>query len=295
MDTVVLVIRVVSVLPVVRMVISGTEEKACLYVTSQKPVNSTGGGSIPSCNAVVMRGNNTLASFFLVCFWFWYALRAYYCWSGMACNLRLTNAVFRARRRNSSRIKKLIINHWKLGREVLLSFSLSIHIHFSVLSSKKKKKKRQQRRLQCDTHPTAPQRPPWSKSLIGFQFLFPTLAWLLSDIDIDNPGTLLRIALVLNLHYYYYVLLLLLSPVCMILIPHPSSKPAKHRNRPKRDQKGGSTLWTCVRVKLCPPKFFFLLRTGIDFSFFFFGFFLFLFSYFYFFLKKMEQFAGCAR
>ena len=140
MDTVVLVIRVVSVLPVVRMVISGTEEKACLYVTSQKPVNSTGGGSIPSCNAVVMRGNNTLASFFLVCFWFWYALRAYYCWSGMACNLRLTNAVFRARRRNSSRIKKLIINHWKLGREVLLSFSLSIHIHFSVLSSKKKKK-----------------------------------------------------------------------------------------------------------------------------------------------------------
>lgn len=280
MDTVVLVIRVVSVLPVVRMVISGTEEKACLYVTSQKPVNSTGGGSIPSCNAVVMRGNNTLASFFLVCFWFWYALRAYYCWSGMSCNLRLTNAVFRARRRNSSRIKKLIINHWK-GKS--FSRSLFQSTSTSPCCPQKKKKKRQQRRLQCDTHPTAPQRPPWSKSLIGFQFLFPTLAWLLSDIDIDNPGTLLRIALVLNLHYYYYVLLLLLSPVCMILIPHPSSKPAKHRNRPKRDQKGGSTLWTCVRVKLCPPKFFFLLRTGIDFSFFFFGFFLFLFSYFYFF------------
>ena len=286
MDTVVLVIRVVSVLPVVRMIISGTEEKACLYVTSQKPVNSTGGGSIPSCNAVVMRGNNTLASFFLVCFWFWYALRAYYCWSGMACNLRLTNAVFRARRRNSSRTKKLIINHWKgksFSRSLFQSTSTSPCCPQKKKKKKKKKKQQQRRRLQCDTHPTAPQRPPWSKSLIGFQFLFPTLAWLLSDIDIDNPGTLLRIALVLNLHYYYYVLLLLLSPVCMILIPHPSSKPAKHRNRPKRDQKGGSTLWTCVRVKLCPPKFFFLLRTGIDFSFFLFflfGFFLFLFSYF---------------
>ena len=138
MDTVVLVIRVVSVLPVVRMIISGTEEKACLYVTSQKPVNSTGGGSIPSCNAVVMRGNNTLASFFLVCFWFWYGLRAYYCWSGMACNLRLTNAVFRARRRNSSRTKKLIINHWK-GKS--FSRSLFQSTSTSPCCPQKKKKK----------------------------------------------------------------------------------------------------------------------------------------------------------
>lgn len=49
----------VSSLPVVRMNGKiGTEEKVCLYVTSQKPVNSTtaffAGVGISSCNSVVI-------------------------------------------------------------------------------------------------------------------------------------------------------------------------------------------------------------------------------------------------
>ena len=59
----------------------------CLYVTSQKPVNSTAekffaGLWYSSCNAVVII---PLASFFIIIIIFWYVLRTIA--PGMACNL----------------------------------------------------------------------------------------------------------------------------------------------------------------------------------------------------------------
>ena len=151
----------------------------------------------------------------------------------------------------------------------------------------KKKKRRQQRRLQCNTHPTAPQRPPWSKSLIGFQFLFPTLARLLSDIDIDNPGTLLRIALVLVyitiIVYHYWVL----PGRFWFLIHHPSIQasqtPEPTQTRPERtinplDLRPGQTLSSNFFFSLAPDGDWFFF-----FSFFsFFSFFVFSFSFFIF-------------
>lgn len=117
-------------------------------------------------------------------------------------------------------------------------FSLSSTSPCRPPRTKKKKKKK---KTHHTTTTVAMQRPPNSsppvRSLIGFQFLFPTLAWLLSDIDIDNPGTLLRIALV-----YIITIIIIIESCCMAYdsdsssIIHPS-KPAKHRNRPKRDQR----------------------------------------------------------
>ena len=84
----------------------------CLYVTSQKPVNSTtaffAGVGISSCNSVVI----IWVIIHLPPFFFFFFVSGsgtdsvlLHTHSGMACNLSLTNAVFRARRRNYSRTK----------------------------------------------------------------------------------------------------------------------------------------------------------------------------------------------
>lgn len=66
---------------------------------------------------------------------------------------------------------------------------------------------------------------------------------------------------------------------------HPSQhNPTKPGTDPNEGQKGGSTLWTCVRVKLCPCP---LLSLSL-FYFNFFILFLFLFFFFFFFFLHKQ-------